>query len=216
MGKRKRRSDNKKTPPPPDLAQCEPTLDLTSEQRSSEPAESSATQRPPSFMEALNNSIKKSPLDQNHGPTSHLLLSRTSRHTLGRHYSRRNSNITCDASPSNSKGPPYDHKLSFILDRQDISGSPYSDSRGQIFVKPERIRSNSFAQNGDLRKMVCRICNKRLRKHPFVIDNSISSSDLSVVAVLVCGHTYHADCLDQKTDQEEKHDPTCPLCVCRT
>ncbi|KAK6126909.1 hypothetical protein DH2020_039349 [Rehmannia glutinosa] len=176
-------------------------------------------------MDALNSSLKKSPshqspLNQNHDPSRTLLL-RHSRHPLGRHYSRRNSTSHSDASPSNWKGTPpaYDPKLSFKLERKDLSDFTYrgiSESRGRIFQKPERIRSSSFANNavsGDSRKMECRICQKRLRKHPFIIENSISSSDLSVVAVLVCGHAYHADCLEQKTSQEDRQDPSCPLCV---
>ena len=43
-----------------------------------------------------------------------------------------------------------------------------------------------------------------------------SSTDLSVVAVLVCGHVYHAECLEQKTRHEDIRDPPCPLCVSQT
>lgn len=39
------------------------------------------------------------------------------------------------------------------------------------------------------------------------------SCELSAVAVLVCGHVYHANCLEQRTPFEELHDPTCPVCA---
>ncbi|KAI3446854.1 hypothetical protein Pfo_003519 [Paulownia fortunei] len=221
MGKRKRRADNNKAPPPSDFIQHAPQVSLQSERRSSDKAESSSKQYQPSITDAMDGSLNRSPghqspLNQNHG-SSHTILLRHSRHPFGRHYSRRNSTNHSDASPSNWKGTPvYDAKLSFKLESKDLSDFPYRESRGRTFQKPERIRSNSLAQNevyGDVRKMDCRICQKRLRKNPFIFQNSISSSDLSVVAVLVCGHAYHADCLEQKTSHEDSQDPPCPLCV---
>ncbi|GFQ01777.1 hypothetical protein PHJA_002321600 [Phtheirospermum japonicum] len=187
MGKRKRRADNNKAPPPSDMTQHAPQVDLQCHRRSSERAESSATQHPPSFMDALNSSLK-----------NHALLLRPSRHSLGRHYSRRNSTNHSDASPSNWMATPsYDAKLSFKIEKKDVSDIPYRVS-------------------GDARKMECKICEKRLRKHPFIIENSISSGDFSVVAVLVCGHAYHADCLEQNTNPEDSQDPNCPLCGSKT
>ncbi|EPS67585.1 hypothetical protein M569_07191, partial [Genlisea aurea] len=59
----------------------------------------------------------------------------------------------------------------------------------------------------------CRLCQKRLKKSVFISGSSLSSHDLSVVAVLVCGHAYHADCLERKTDPENRQDPLCPLCL---
>ncbi|KAK4391550.1 hypothetical protein Sango_1932800 [Sesamum angolense] len=169
----------------------------------------------------------QSPLNQSHGSSRTILL-RHSRHPFGRHYSRRSSTNHSDASPSNWKGT-----LSMILScpsnlivktfqtyRIEVAdfflNLCLTKVRDRTFSKPERIRStSSFAQNavpGDMRKMECRICQKSLRKNPFIFNNSISSSDLSVVAVLVCGHAYHADCLEQKTSFEDRQDPPCPMC----
>lgn len=41
----------------------------------------------------------------------------------------------------------------------------------------------------------------------------MSCNELSVVSVLVCGHVYHADCLEQRTSLEEQRDPSCPMCA---
>ncbi|KAL2929763.1 ERAD-associated E3 ubiquitin-protein ligase HRD1B [Bienertia sinuspersici] len=41
--------------------------------------------------------------------------------------------------------------------------------------------------------------------HPFL-------DELSIVAVLVCGHLFHADCLEQTTRFEDRRDPPCPVC----
>ncbi|KAG6413021.1 hypothetical protein SASPL_125718 [Salvia splendens] len=214
--------------------------DLQSKQRPFDQVESSASQE--LLMDAPGSSLKRSPghespHHQNHG-SSHRILLRHSRHPFGRHYSRRSSSNYSDASPSNWKGSPvYDAKLSFKPESKDLSAFQYRGityysstnlisgvnlkselSWGGIFQKPERIRSNSFGENsisGDVRKMECRICQKRLRKHPFIFENS-PSTNLSVVAVLVCGHVYHAECLEQKTSHGDSQDPPCPLCVSQT
>lgn len=35
----------------------------------------------------------------------------------------------------------------------------------------------------------------------------------SVVAVLVCGHVFHANCLEIITRETDKFDPSCPVCM---
>ncbi|KAK4836649.1 hypothetical protein QYF36_025735 [Acer negundo] len=37
--------------------------------------------------------------------------------------------------------------------------------------------------------------------------------DNSVVAVLTCGHVYHAECLENITAEVNKYDPACPVCT---
>jgi hypothetical protein len=36
--------------------------------------------------------------------------------------------------------------------------------------------------------------------------------ECNVVGVLVCGHTYHTECLEQITPQSSRQDPACPRC----
>lgn len=88
--------------------------------------------------------------------------------------------------------------------------------REKTFSRPERIRSSSSAMDSvspDAAKMVCRICERPLRRKFNFLGNSASCSELSVVAVLVCGHVYHADCLEERTSLEELRDPPCPMCA---
>ncbi|XP_065042833.1 uncharacterized protein LOC135582597 isoform X2 [Musa acuminata AAA Group] len=49
-------------------------------------------------------------------------------------------------------------------------------------------------------QQTCRVCSKQLTKH-------------CVVAVLVCGHLYHAECLEKMTSEIDQYDPTCPVCT---
>ncbi|TQD72058.1 hypothetical protein C1H46_042416 [Malus baccata] len=46
-------------------------------------------------------------------------------------------------------------------------------------------------------------------EHPEII----AGSDTSVVYVLVCGHLYHAECLETMTLEVDKYDPACPICM---
>lgn len=79
----------------------------------------------------------------------------------------------------------------------------FAERKDKASRKQERIRSNRLVidvVSGGSIKMICRLC-------------SASTSDNSVVAVLVCGHFYHAECLETRTPHEDRWDPPCPLCV---
>ena len=92
----------------------------------------------------------------------------------------------------------------------------FPEYREKTFSRPERIRSSSLVMDAvspDVVKMVCGICQKPLRRKFNLVGGSLSCCELSVVAVLVCGHVYHADCLEQRTSLEELRDPSCPVCA---
>lgn len=61
-------------------------------------------------------------------------------------------------------------------------------------------------------KMECGICQKLSIHKPDVPWNSMFVTHYDVVAVLVCGHVYHAECLEQRTSVEHASDPICLLC----
>ncbi|RDX67092.1 hypothetical protein CR513_54073, partial [Mucuna pruriens] len=116
-----------------------------------------------------------------------------SRHYYGHQYSRRNS--TNHANTSSSRGKEY---------------------REKVFSRPERIRSSSLGMSAispNKTDMVCGICEKLLSRKINFFGSSTSCCELSVVAVLVCGHVYHANCLEQRTSFEELRDPPCPVCA---
>ncbi|OMO96014.1 Zinc finger, RING-type [Corchorus olitorius] len=139
-----------------------------------------------------------------------------SRHYYGHHYSRRNSGN--HANPSTSRGkisPLNDERLSFKFAQYNPEAGQHGDGREKAFNRPERIRSSSLVLDSvsiDKFKMVCGACQKHLRRKPYLLGNAIASGEASVVAVLVCGHVYHADCLETRTSDEDRRDPPCPLC----
>uniref|UniRef100_A0A7N0UZM6 Uncharacterized protein n=1 Tax=Kalanchoe fedtschenkoi TaxID=63787 RepID=A0A7N0UZM6_KALFE len=51
-----------------------------------------------------------------------------------------------------------------------------------------------------------------LEKSSFNIQKIVPNNELSVVAVLVCGHT-RIDCLDHLTLEINKYKPSCPVCT---
>ncbi|CAI9781952.1 unnamed protein product [Fraxinus pennsylvanica] len=64
---------------------------------------------------------------------------------------------------------------------------------------------NPVSLSSDLQ--TCGICAKPLTQRP-----SWCSQEHAAVAVLVCGHVYHAECLENMTNEADKYDPACPVC----
>ncbi|XP_011092820.1 uncharacterized protein LOC105172906 isoform X2 [Sesamum indicum] len=61
----------------------------------------------------------------------------------------------------------------------------------------------------------CGVCTKLLTERSswsWSSQKLISTNELAVVAVLTCGHAYHAECLEHMTPETDKYDPACPVC----
>ncbi|OIW15604.1 hypothetical protein TanjilG_08180 [Lupinus angustifolius] len=70
----------------------------------------------------------------------------------------------------------------------------------------------SYSPSMDLQS--CGACSKLLTKRStWNRQKFVANNDLSVVAVLVCGHAYHAECLETMTLEADKYDPACPMCM---
>ncbi|KAG8045990.1 hypothetical protein GUJ93_ZPchr0008g11548 [Zizania palustris] len=77
------------------------------------------------------------------------------------------------------------------------------------FATNDRTRSNaSHSTSLTPDKEVCKICSKQLKER-----SAWNAHELAIVAVLFCGHAYHANCLDGITAESEKYDPPCPVCT---
>lgn len=94
-------------------------------------------------------------------------------------------------------------------DRWSFDSETLDSSRGKI----TRSNSRLFASPSvDLK--TCGVCSKLLtERSSWSSQKIIANNELSVVSVLVCGHVYHAECLENMTSETEKYDPTCPVCT---
>jgi hypothetical protein len=82
-----------------------------------------------------------------------------------------------------------------------------SELLGSISSKMSRSNaSNPSAASPD--QAVCKLCLKLLKER-----STWNAQELAVVAVLLCGHVYHADCLDSIIKEADKYDPPCPVCT---
>ncbi|KAH1033428.1 hypothetical protein J1N35_045602 [Gossypium stocksii] len=171
-------------------------------------------------IDAGNSSMKllnsNSSVAHHHYNLGRSIFLKRSRHYYGHHYSRRNSGSL--SNPTTSRGlisPLHDERLSFKFAQNKPESGRGADGRERAFGRPERIRSTSLVMDAvlpDQVNAVCALCQKHLRRKPYILGNTLASGEFSVVAVLVCGHVYHADCLEKRTSFEERRDPRCPLC----
>ncbi|KAI9117594.1 hypothetical protein K1719_011760 [Acacia pycnantha] len=228
MGKRKRISDQTETDHQPllcssstEIIPCSSEMELLSDEKSSHSGDPGMRAPVMDISDDPMKLLNAHPTTARHYQSlSRSICLKRSQHYYGHQYSRRNSANHANASSSCGKNTSsYDDRLSFKLASPSKSESKrHTEFRDKIFSRPERIRSSSLAAcavvSSDAVKMVCGVCQKPLKRKSFLHGNPLSSSydHSSIVAVLVCGHAYHAECLDQKTSFEERRDPPCPVC----
>ncbi|KDP38554.1 hypothetical protein JCGZ_04479 [Jatropha curcas] len=74
--------------------------------------------------------------------------------------------------------------------------------------------SSRFSCSPSFDLQTCGACSKLLtERSSWGSQRILAGNDLSVVAVLVCGHAYHAECLETMTLEVDRYDPTCPICM---
>ncbi|KAL1208168.1 hypothetical protein V5N11_034887 [Cardamine amara subsp. amara] len=60
----------------------------------------------------------------------------------------------------------------------------------------------------------CGACSRSLSEKSLLSSQKIfATNELSVAAILACGHVYHSECLEQMTPEIDKFDPLCPICT---
>lgn len=73
--------------------------------------------------------------------------------------------------------------------------------------------SNRFSTS-PVDSQTCGVCSNLLtEKSSWSSQNIVVNNDLCVVSVLICGHVYHAECLESMTPEINKYDPACPVCT---
>ncbi|XP_015581836.1 uncharacterized protein LOC8263853 isoform X2 [Ricinus communis] len=193
---------------------CSSGAELLSSKKSSHLHESSELKPLSPGMDVTDRAVKLLNAHQHYNVGRTMFLKR-SRHYYGHHYSRRNSGNHANASTSHGKNTSsHNDRLPFKLISHSGSELGYhTENRGKAFGRPDRIRLSSLVMDSsDPVKMICGICQKLLRRKSYFLGDALSSGGCSIVAVLVCGHVYHADCLEHRTSTEEICDPRCPLC----
>lgn len=70
--------------------------------------------------------------------------------------------------------------------------------------------SSRFSSSPSIDLQTCGACTKLLTERSSF---RITSNEVAVVAVLVCGHVYHAECLDIMTQETDRYEPSCPICT---
>lgn len=102
-----------------------------------------------------------------------------------------------DLSPGESNGRSASDGWS-ICSFSELVVSSQWDSRTN-----SQLSSSSFSS--DLQ--TCGLCSKFLKERA-----PCKGNEISIVAVLVCGHVYHVGCLESVTPEASKFDPSCPTC----
>ncbi|XP_043708997.1 uncharacterized protein LOC122658155 [Telopea speciosissima] len=94
-------------------------------------------------------------------------------------------------------------------ERWSFDSESLGSSRGKL------TRSNSrLSMPPSVDMQTCGVCSKHLtERSSWSSQKIIATSELSVVAVLVCGHVFHAECLEHMTPEKDRYDPACPLCM---
>ncbi|KAF7810857.1 43kDa postsynaptic protein [Senna tora] len=101
----------------------------------------------------------------------------------------------------------------------ELMGTSYGgrwsfDSESFCFDDEKLPTSSSQISNSPVDLHTCGVCSKLLtERSSWSTQKIIASNELSVVAVLICGHVYHAECLESLTPEINKYDPTCPVCT---
>lgn len=63
-------------------------------------------------------------------------------------------------------------------------------------------------------QQTCGACSRPLSEKSLWRSQKIfMTNELSVSAILACGHVYHGECLEQMTPEIDKFDPSCPICT---
>ncbi|KAJ1413551.1 Zinc finger, RING-type [Sesbania bispinosa] len=124
-------------------------------------------------------------------------------------WSNENGMRSCGGSSDNWSRPGF----------SELTGTSHMerwsfDSESFGFNGERLVRFSSRFSTSPVDLQTCGVCSKLLtEKSSWSAQKIIASNDLSVVSVLICGHVYHAECLESMTPEINKYDPACPICT---
>ncbi|KAE8057162.1 hypothetical protein FH972_013874 [Carpinus fangiana] len=74
--------------------------------------------------------------------------------------------------------------------------------------------SSRFSYSPSVELHCCGACSKLLtERSSWSSQKLLISNEVPVASVLVCGHAYHAECLETMTVEADRYDPPCPICT---
>ncbi|KAK8475636.1 hypothetical protein V6N13_010286 [Hibiscus sabdariffa] len=133
--------------------------------------------------------------------------SRLARRSPGQQLMRCSNDLTSGSHGGSSDGWSMRTFSELVASSQRERWSFDSEHLGSGYGKINGCSSRfSYSPSIDMR--TCGACSKLLAER-----SAWSSNDVSVVSVLVCGHVYHAECLETMTLEADRYDPACPICM---
>ncbi|XP_073385031.1 uncharacterized protein [Physcomitrium patens] len=88
----------------------------------------------------------------------------------------------------------------------------YDRGSGQMCMEKITARSSQSTPSSPCPEN-CGVCSRGLtQRSPWASSRFMGFHECNVVGVLVCGHTYHTECLEQITPDSSRQDPACPRC----
>ncbi|XP_076944656.1 uncharacterized protein LOC143615417 [Bidens hawaiensis] len=220
-----------------------PQLDTLSSKNLHEVKDSRGTQTPvamelsPTNMLTPAHSISSlsaaSPLSSSQSqlmPMSSLTPSRWSRRSPGHHHLLRqvsDSRIRGMMSPNFSiseDGSPFMHHPGWTNKSNIGSHGGSSDSWSNrdrwsfdsdaMSFSRDRFSRSRVSSSPTVEIVTCGICSKLLTERSSWSSHKVMANNgLPIVSVLICGHVYHAECLENMTSEINKYDPACPVCT---
>ncbi|CAN6824852.1 unnamed protein product [Brassica oleracea] len=125
---------------------------------------------------------------------------------------RQGTPLRCDSSES---GPSEGWSLQAFSEMMSSSRStePLSYDNDHFGLERDMIGHHGNRMSNH-QQQSCGACSRPLsEKSLWSSQKMFMTNELSVSAILACGHVYHGECLEQMTPEIDKFDPSCPICT---
>ncbi|KAK9060391.1 hypothetical protein SSX86_021095 [Deinandra increscens subsp. villosa] len=74
--------------------------------------------------------------------------------------------------------------------------------------------SGRLSSSPSIDTQTCGVCSMLLTENSSWGSHKVMApNEVAVVAILICGHVYHSECLESMTSEINKYDPACPVCT---
>lgn len=94
-------------------------------------------------------------------------------------------------------------------ERWSFDSEYFGSGRGKISGSSSR-----FSNSPSVELHCCGACSKLLTEgSSWSSQKLLIGNEVPVASVLVCGHAYHAECLETMTAEADRYDPPCPICA---